>query len=639
MNTMGISTDPALLDVELPRTLIESPSVSTFLPEEEASICPLLSSNTNGSTTPMTFSHPLTPCIDNDNDSNTSANLCNEDAKVETSSSSGSSSGIGMSVPDATSTTLFNKHSYKHLQKNNSSGQDSNGHGPNGNLQLSKDTPSFVSWNWPLIRKCTFFVFMSSLLAMCAVVVAMIVTLPKTCDPKTAWYQGSVFYEIFPASFQDSNDDGIGDLHGIVNRVDYLKSLGVSAIRLNSIFPSAHYPDDYKNNTSLMEISKVLGGLDDMRQLSQALHASNISLILDIPLFPLLGELGKSDDANVVNVLASSQMNTNEAQTTTTTMARPNITKNIITHALKHWVELGVDGFYIKGIEQFDDLNDLPYHLAEWKDILGPNRVLIISEKAFENLHESQRKMALSHVDLVDVHLDIFNGTSSMEHRIKSVLSSDLRPTDPGVWIQWSLAGVDNQRITRSKITANFTISAIIMQLMLPGTPNIFYGDEMTLQAINDHQNEHNETKHLHHLATMQWPLNSTKQFTSRETLPWLPKSPQADLDSYKLISKMIALRYRSPPIYKNSICKADKILPNTVIRRSNDDIIIVERIYPRRNSLVSVTNFGQKRVNMDMTSMYYSGHVMLESTDSDKIYFGDFKIGPTESIVVRLDK
>lgn len=122
---MGISTDPNLLDVELPRTLIESPSVSTFLPEEEASICPLLSSNTNGTTTPMTFSHPLTPCIDNDNDndSNTSGNLCNEDAKVETSSSSGSSSGIGMSVPDATSTALLSNHSYKHLQKNNSSGQ------------------------------------------------------------------------------------------------------------------------------------------------------------------------------------------------------------------------------------------------------------------------------------------------------------------------------------------------------------------------------------------------------------------------------------------------------------------------------------------------------------------------------------
>lgn len=121
MNTMGISTDPALLQVELSQNLLESPSVSTFMPEEEASIYPLLSSNTNGTITPLTFSHPLTPCIDNDNDSNMSTNLCNEDGKVETSSSSGSSSGIGISVPsdiDA-STTLFNKHSYKHLPNNN----------------------------------------------------------------------------------------------------------------------------------------------------------------------------------------------------------------------------------------------------------------------------------------------------------------------------------------------------------------------------------------------------------------------------------------------------------------------------------------------------------------------------------------
>lgn len=116
MNNIGISTEPNLLDVELPRTLIESPSVSTFLPEEEASICPLLS-NTNGTSTPLTFSHPLTPNADND--SNASANLVNEDTKAETSSSTGSSSGIGMDVTDTAATSLFNKHAYQHLQKNN----------------------------------------------------------------------------------------------------------------------------------------------------------------------------------------------------------------------------------------------------------------------------------------------------------------------------------------------------------------------------------------------------------------------------------------------------------------------------------------------------------------------------------------
>lgn len=48
----------------------------------------------------------------------------------------------------------------------------------------SQATPSFVSWNWPLIRKSSFVVFMSILMSLCVLVVAMIVTLPKTCNPK-----------------------------------------------------------------------------------------------------------------------------------------------------------------------------------------------------------------------------------------------------------------------------------------------------------------------------------------------------------------------------------------------------------------------------------------------------------------------
>lgn len=44
------------------------------------------------------------------------------------------------------------------------------------------------------------------------------------------WYKGAVIYQVYPRSFQDSNNDGIGDLKGIINRIDYIKSLGVDAI-------------------------------------------------------------------------------------------------------------------------------------------------------------------------------------------------------------------------------------------------------------------------------------------------------------------------------------------------------------------------------------------------------------------------
>jgi len=52
------------------------------------------------------------------------------------------------------------------------------------------------------------------------------------------WWQNGVFYQIYPRSFQDSNDDGLGDLKGIERRLDYLVSLGVDALWISPIYPS-----------------------------------------------------------------------------------------------------------------------------------------------------------------------------------------------------------------------------------------------------------------------------------------------------------------------------------------------------------------------------------------------------------------
>ena len=59
-----------------------------------------------------------------------------------------------------------------------------------------------------------------------------------TASTTQPWWKGAVLYEIYPRSFQDSNNDGIGDLNGITQRLDYLKTLGVDAIWLSPIYPS-----------------------------------------------------------------------------------------------------------------------------------------------------------------------------------------------------------------------------------------------------------------------------------------------------------------------------------------------------------------------------------------------------------------
>ena len=66
------------------------------------------------------------------------------------------------------------------------------------------------------------------------------------------WWKNAVIYEIYPRSFQDTNGDGIGDLNGITERLDYLKDLGVDAIWLTPVYPSPQVDfgydiSDYKN--------------------------------------------------------------------------------------------------------------------------------------------------------------------------------------------------------------------------------------------------------------------------------------------------------------------------------------------------------------------------------------------------------
>lgn len=70
-----------------------------------------------------------------------------------------------------------------------------------------------------------------------------------------AWLDNAIFYEIYPQSFQDTNADGIGDLRGIINRLDYIRDLGCNAIWLNPCFDSpftdAGYDvADYKKGSS-----------------------------------------------------------------------------------------------------------------------------------------------------------------------------------------------------------------------------------------------------------------------------------------------------------------------------------------------------------------------------------------------------
>jgi alpha-glucosidase len=98
-----------------------------------------------------------------------------------------------------------------------------------------------------------------------------------------AWWQHAVIYEIYPRSFQDSNGDGIGDLNGIVSRLDYLESLGVNAIWLTPIFPSPQADFGY-DISDFTAIDPLYGTMADFDRLMAEARRHGIRVIMDLVL-------------------------------------------------------------------------------------------------------------------------------------------------------------------------------------------------------------------------------------------------------------------------------------------------------------------------------------------------------------------
>ena len=95
------------------------------------------------------------------------------------------------------------------------------------------------------------------------------------------WWKEAVIYQIYPRSFKDSDGDGIGDLKGIISKLDYLKSLGIDAIWLNPIYESPNDDNGY-DISNYREIMKDFGTMKDFDLLLKGMHERGIKLIMDL---------------------------------------------------------------------------------------------------------------------------------------------------------------------------------------------------------------------------------------------------------------------------------------------------------------------------------------------------------------------
>ena len=94
------------------------------------------------------------------------------------------------------------------------------------------------------------------------------------------WWRGAVIYQIYPRSFCDSNGDGIGDLPGIISRLNYIADLGVDAIWISPFFKSPMLDFGY-DVSDYYAVDPVFGSLEDFDQLLKQAHSRDLRVIID----------------------------------------------------------------------------------------------------------------------------------------------------------------------------------------------------------------------------------------------------------------------------------------------------------------------------------------------------------------------
>jgi len=207
------------------------------------------------------------------------------------------------------------------------------------------------------------------------------------------WWKEAVIYQLYPRSFYDSDGDGIGDLRGIIEKIDYLCDLGVDAVWLNPIYKSPN--DDMGYDISdYQDIMTEFGTLDDFKELAHILKENNIKLIMDMVVNHSSDEhawfvesrKSKDNDKRDYYIWTDGQKGTppNNWASFFTPSAwkyddatqqyylhlfsekQPDLNwdnpklRQEIYDMMKWWIELGVDGFRMDVINLLDKANGFP---------------------------------------------------------------------------------------------------------------------------------------------------------------------------------------------------------------------------------------------------------------------------------------
>ena len=364
---------------------------------------------------------------------------------------------------------------------------------------------------------------------------------------KHEWWQTGIIYQVYPRSFMDSNGDGIGDLPGVVARLDYLKWLGADAIWLSPIYPSPMADFGY-DVSDYCDIHPLFGTLDDFDILLREAHSRRLKVILDFVPNHTSDQHrwfleSKSSRSNakrdwyiwrdpapgggppnnwLSNFGGSAWMfdaATGQYYFHAFLKEQPDVNwrnpqLRAAMHAvLRFWLDRGVDGFRVDVIYHIlkdDQFRDNPRNPA-YQSGQNPHHEFlatytadrpevhdIIAEMRWV-LDDYQDKMMVGEVYLPlerlvsyygqggqGVHMPFNFQLITLPWNAKTISSAVLnyeKSLPSYGWPNWVLGNHDNPRVATRAGAAQAPVAAMLL-LTLRGTPTLYYGDEIGMRDV-----------------------------------------------------------------------------------------------------------------------------------------------------------
>jgi alpha-amylase len=362
------------------------------------------------------------------------------------------------------------------------------------------------------------------------------------------WWNDTVFYQIFVRSFYDTTGDGIGDLNGVIEKLDYLQQMGVSGIWLMPIKPSPSYHG--YDVTDFYDVNPEYGTKEDFHRLMEAAHERGIRVIIDLVLnhtsteHPWFRESRLPDSERRdwyiwVDEAPSwpgpwGQVVWHRTPTgyyygvfwggmPDLNFENPAVTEEMF-NVVHFWLEeMGVDGFRLDAIKHLieDGRNqeNTPATLAWFEEFyafykdVNPEAVTVAEVwSATANVlpYVDQRVDIAFEFDLAQAMINSANNGSRTEVAIHHTNVVNNYP--PGQYATF-LANHDQNR-TMSQLGGDFDKAKLAATLLLtsPGVPFIYYGEEIGMMGVKPDENLR---------LPMQWSPEPGAGFTSGR--PWRP--------------------------------------------------------------------------------------------------------------------